>query len=191
MKIHNAPLLIVDVQNGFVNDNSRHVLPAVRELALRWVDAGLPIYMSQFTNHAGSQWERLIGWKRLASEHEIAIHDDLADVAARAKTFRKRTYTCLVGPLLDDLDRERWSEVVLCGIATDGCVLATAIDLFEYSGHHVRPVVVRDACASHAGEAVHTAGIQLIERFIGRSQVVSIDDLFREDRSGAEQVGAS
>jgi nicotinamidase-related amidase len=177
MSTERAPLLIVDVQNGFVNDKSRHVLPAIRALAEQWVDAELPIYMSQFTNAAGSQWDRLIGWKRLIDEDEIAIHDDLADIADRATTFRKNTYTCVVDPFREDMRRERWSSVVLCGIATDGCVLETAVDLFQYGGHDVRPIVVRDACASHAGEEIHLMGIKLIERFIGRSQVVSSDDL--------------
>jgi nicotinamidase-related amidase len=185
------PLLIVDVQNGFVNDKSRHVLPVIVELATHWQSTSQPIYMSQFTNYPGSQWERLIGWHRLESEAEIAIREELQLFVNDAVTFRKRSYSCLVGSFLSDLRSHDWDEVVLCGIATDGCVLATAVDLFEFKDRPIRPVVVRDGCASHAGEAVHAAGIQLIERFIGRSQVVSSDDLFREDRSGAEQVEAS
>lgn len=177
MTIKNTPLLIVDVQNGFVNDNSRHVLPQVRALGSRWIDGGGPIYMSQFTNHPGSQWERLIGWKRLEDEDEIAIHDELADITAHAVTFRKHNYSGLVGPFLEALRSEAWAEVVLCGIATEGCVLATAIDLFEFTERPIRPVVVRDACASHAGSDIHTAGIRVLERFIGRAQVVAGNEL--------------
>lgn len=168
-----APLLIVDVQNGFVNDNSRHVLPVIRRLAERWRSDDLPIYMSQFTNYPHSQWVRLIGWKQLQSEDEIAIHPDLAEFTASATVFRKRSYSCLVNPFLRDLEREAWSDVVLCGIATDGCVLATAVDLFEFPGRPIRPIVVRDACASHAGEELNNAGLHLIGRFIGERQLVT------------------
>lgn len=57
----------------------------------------------------------------------------------------------------------------MCGIASDGCVLKTAVDVFEQG---IVPVVLKDLTASHAGEAVHEAGILLISRFIGQDQVV-------------------
>lgn len=174
------PLLIVDVQNGFVNDKSRHVLPVIVELAKHWQATSQPIYMSQFTNFENSQWERLIGWHRLESEEEIALRDELQPFVGSAITFRKRSYSCLVDPFRDDLRANDWSEVVLCGIATDGCVLATAVDLFEFEDRPIRPVVVRDACASHAGEEISNAGLTLIERFIGRGQVVNSSDVLSE-----------
>ena len=166
------PLLIIDVQAGFVNENSRHVVPVIRALADEWLDDRAPIYMSQFTNKPGSQWERLLGWKRLQGEDEIRFCSELELVSKRAVTYRKESYSCMVGRFLRDLRKHRWTDVVLCGIATDGCVLATAVDLFEYAGWNIRPIVVRDACASHAGENVNDAGLLLIERFIGREQVI-------------------
>jgi len=63
--------------------------------------------------------------------------------------------------------------LVLCGIATDGCVLKTAVDAFERG---IEPVVVVDACASHAGNAVHEAGLLLLGRFIGAGQLRSVAD---------------
>jgi nicotinamidase-related amidase len=172
-----VPLLIVDVQNGFVNKHSEHILPGLLNLANRWAAIGWPIYMSQFTNFPGSQWEHLIGWHRLEEEHEIALHESLEVIASKATVFRKRTYTCLVDPFRADLETHRWDEVVICGIATDSCVLATAKDLFEFDGHQVRPIVVKDLCASHAGETLHQEGLHLIERFIGRNQIIESGDL--------------
>lgn len=180
MITQHTPLLIVDVQNGFVNDNSRHIVPNVKKLAEHWIRKDAPVYMSQFTNFPGSQWETLIGWRRLTDEKEIAIIAELSEVAERANVYRKRSYSCLVGPFLEDLKKHRWGEVVICGIATDGCVLATAIDLFEYAPHPIRPVVVSDAVASHAGAPIHEAGLLLIDRFIGKSQVVPTSTLIED-----------
>jgi nicotinamidase-related amidase len=167
-----APLVIVDVQNGFVNNNSRHVLPQVTRLARHWIDRGWPVYMSQFTNTSGSQWERLLGWSKLEREDEIALHMDLEELAKSAKVFQKYTYTCVTDIFASDLATNDWQSVYLCGIATDGCVLATAIDLFEFDERPIRPIVVEDACASHAGQEVHDKGIHLLQRFIGRDQIV-------------------
>lgn len=136
--------------------------------------------MSQFTNHPGSQWERLIGWQRLTAEQETAICPELAVFSHRATVYRKRSYSCVVGPFLADLEAASWTDIVICGVATDGCILATAVDLFEYQSRHLRPIVVTDACASHAGEQVNNAGLLLIERFIGRAQLMTSADVLRE-----------
>ncbi len=172
-----TPLLIVDMQNGFVNENSRHVVPVIEALAAHWLKRGAPVYMSQFTNYPGSQWDRLLSWQRLTHEPETALCPELSNMKHHAITYEKRSYSCVVGPFLRDLERASWTDVVICGIATDGCVLATAVDLFEYRPRYIRPIVVRDACASHAGEQINDAGLLLIERFIGREQVVSASEL--------------
>jgi nicotinamidase-related amidase len=66
------------------------------------------------------------------------------------------------------LDPARPDEVHLCGIATDNCVLASAIALFE-GGY--TPVVLGDACASHAGADYHDWGLKILRRLIGAAQV--------------------
>jgi nicotinamidase-related amidase len=171
-----TPLLIIDAQVGFVNDNSRCALDSIEALAQHWLAQNQPVYMSQFVNSPASKWRSLIHWSRLAEEDEIAITPQLSAIAERATPYRKATYSSIVGPMREGLEREGWAEVVLCGIATDGCVLATAIELFDrWEG--VRPRVVSDACASHAGEAVHEAGLLLISRFIGRDQIVDSSSL--------------
>jgi nicotinamidase-related amidase len=176
-----VPLLIVDVQCGFINSSTEHILPMLGEVAKRWIDRGWPIYMSQFTNFSGSQWERLLGWYRFQSDADVALHPSLSVLVPYATVFRKRSYTCLIDPFLSDLARHSWAEVALCGIATDGCVLATAKDLFEFAPRPIRPVVLEDLCASHAGAEVHREGLHLIQRFIGRDQIVRSDEYLSED----------
>jgi len=179
-----TPLLIVDVQSGFVNNKSRHVIPVILRLADRWLSLGWPIYLSQFTNHRGSQWERLLGWSRLMDETEIALSEELNGLRSRATVYRKRTYSCVVGPFLEGLRASDWESVVVCGIATDSCVLATAVDLFEFPERDIRPIVLKDACASHAGPRAHESGLFIIERFIGARQIISSDKLLTDDALG-------
>ena len=58
-------------------------------------------------------------------------------------------------------------------------MLKTAIDAFERG---IEPVVVVDACASHAGREIHEAGLTLLRRFVGGRQlrttaeVLGLDD---------------
>ncbi len=174
---HDTPLLIVDAQNGFVNSNSRHVIPVIEGLAKRWLEKDQPVFMSRFTNPPGSQWETLIGWTRFRSSDDISIHPDLEATARRAVTYDKSSYTSTVGPLGKSLDEDKWTDIVICGIATESCVLATALALFEFTHRPIRPIVVQDACASHAGAEAHDAGLMIIGRFIGRAQIVSSAEL--------------
>lgn len=172
-----APLIVVDVQNGFVNDNSRHVLPAIQQLLTVWVEKGWPVFMTRFLNPPDSQWERLIGWSRLRTSPEIDLHPALHAFTPHAIVVEKVSYTSLTGEVATAFAEQSWNTAVLCGIATDGCVLKTAVDLFEYPERSITPIVVRDACASHAGASIHQAGLTLLERFIGRSQVVDCSTL--------------
>ena len=89
-----------------------------------------------------------------------------------------KTIYSLFSPEGAKLVREHgWTDLLVCGIATDGCVLKTAVDAFE-AGY--TPWVLRDACASHAGSAVHEAGLLLASRFIGRDQVLDSSTILDE-----------
>lgn len=70
------------------------------------------------------------------------------------------------------LEHHGWTELVLCGIATESCILKTACDAFE---RNLTPVIVTDACSSHAGQEAHNAGLLVASRFIGRRQLVTSD----------------
>ena len=40
MNIEHSALVIIDAQNGFVNERSSHVIPVIADLVARWQDAG-------------------------------------------------------------------------------------------------------------------------------------------------------
>lgn len=155
-------LLIVDVQQGFINAATRHVPPRVAALQ----DEYDRVYVTQFVNPADSPYRRWIDWQRFApgsADVQLAFspRDD-------AVVIEKPIYSCVTPTFLDRLRNDRVDEVHLCGIATDNCVLTCAVDLFEAG---VRPVVLADFCASHGGADFHTWGLAILERLIGKAQV--------------------
>lgn len=156
-------LLIVDVQKGFINSFTEHVPELVEGLQHRYD----MVFISRFLNPEDSMHRRLIGWKRFApgsDDVELAFTP-----RADAIVFDKTTYTCLTPGLAQTLERDGMDKIHLCGIATDNCVLKTAVDLFEAG---IEPVVLANACASHGGIDCHRAGLKLLRRFIGNGQVV-------------------
>jgi nicotinamidase-related amidase len=165
---HGAPtmLLVVDVQNGFVNAHTRPVVEPVNRLITAFTARGQPVALTRFVNRPGSGYERWIGWTRFMGSPENDLFDGLD--AGAAPVFVKHGYTAFTAQFEEHVRALQIERLVICGIATDGCVLKSAVDAFERG---IEPVVVVDACASHAGREVHEAGVLLLGRFIGKGQL--------------------
>jgi nicotinamidase-related amidase len=161
-------LVVIDMQDGFLNAHSRHILPNVVQLVSAFRDRSLPIIFTKFQNFPGSPFERLLNWKELhSSDPHIEIAADLAEFIQIEIT--KYTYTAMTDDMQALIENNQWRNLVICGIATESCVLKTAIDAFE---HNLRPLVVADSCASDTGLEAHTAGIRVLEITIGKNQIL-------------------
>lgn len=168
-----SALLVVDVQNGFINDKSKHVVPVIRDLAAKWTELQGDIIFTRYHNYPGSPYERLIGWHGLMDSPQTDIASELTPFLdlPNTRTIDKRVYTAFT-----DAGREalsKYSDLYICGIATDGCVLKTALDAFE-GGY--TPWVIEDACASnatrHPASEVHRSALTLMSRLVGANQII-------------------
>lgn len=171
MQLATTALVVVDMQRGFVNDRSRHVVPVVTNLVRRWQAAGGDTVFTRYFNYEHSQYERLIHWSRMRESPETDLVEELLPCLTAERSFvvDKTIYSLFTDEGAALVRQHGWTDLLVCGIATDGCVLKTAVDAFE-AGY--TPWVLRDACASHAGFALHEAGLLLTGRFIGRDQVL-------------------
>jgi nicotinamidase-related amidase len=169
-------LVVVDVQNGFIREASRHVVPVIAELVDRWQAAGHDVVFTRYFNFPGSQFERLFAWTSLQGSPETDIVPELAESAERATAVVDKQIYSLFTPEGEELVRRHgWTDLYICGIATESCVLKTAADAFERGD--LTPWLLEDASASHAGPAAHEAGILVARRFIGPSQVIRVADI--------------
>lgn len=155
-------LLIVDVQEGFINDATAHIPAAVEELQHDYDH----VYVTRFINGPESPHRKLIDWHRFGNDSaDVPLAFNVKDNVAVIDKFK---YTCIDSEFLRELRGKGITEVHICGIDTDACVLKCAVDLFEAG---VRPVVIASACASHAGADFHKYGLSILRRLIGRSQI--------------------
>ena len=164
-------LLAVDVQNGFINEHTRHLVAIINGLIAGFSRRGEAVAFTRFVNLPGSGHERWIHWSRFMHEPENALHPDID--AGACPVFVKHGYTAFTARFEDHLRGQGIERLILCGIATDSCVLKSAVDAFERG---IEPVVLSDACASHAGREIHEAGLLLLSRFIGPGQLKSASD---------------
>jgi nicotinamidase-related amidase len=174
MDVDNAVLVVIDMQNGFVNEHSAHAVPAVVRLVERWTAAGRAVVFTRYRNYPGSPFERFFDWTRLREAPETSLVPELAGYAAGRWVVDKVGYSLFTARAVELVRGEGWTDLVFCGIATESCVLKSAVDAFERG---FAPWIVTDATASDAGAAVHEAGLTVARRLIGRGQLVTAEQV--------------
>jgi len=177
-------LLVVDMQKGFVSEKTTHIIPSIRQLIEHFTASAMPAVFTRFINQPLSAHVQWIGWKRLMTVPEVELIDELSNLATHV--IDKQGYSVFTPELERLIEAYSVHTIVFCGIATDGCVLKSAVDGFE---RFIRPLVVEDACASHGGDELHQAGLRLLRRFIGKRQIVTTLDIASELRWHEDLTG--
>lgn len=156
-------LMIIDVQQGFINEHTRH-LPEKIERLQQGYDQ---IFATQFINHPDSPHARILHWHRFmpgGDEVRLAFQ-----VVNNVHVIRKSGYGAIGSKVMNVIQKYKIQQIDLCGMDTDMCVLKNAVDLFEAG---IVPRVLTEYCGSHAGPEFHEMGLRLLERAIGKEQLV-------------------
>jgi nicotinamidase-related amidase len=175
MPANSSVLVVVDVQNGFIREPSAPVVPVIVDLVDRWQRGGGDVVFTRYLNYPGSPFERLIGWTQMHGAPETDIVSELRPYASQATAIiDKKIYSLFSDEGAELVQQRGWTDLYICGIATESCVLKTAVDAFE---RDLTPWVIEDASMSHAGSVVHEAGLVVIRRFIGERQIIGIESV--------------
>ena len=158
-------LIVVDMQQVVARDTLWN-LPGVRDLLptiIELVDAfGDDVAYSRHVPPADGghgAWKRFYeNWKEL--DEDPSNWDLMPELAGRPGIHAaKSTYSVFGAPELRAV-LDRGDELVLCGVETDCCVLATALEAID---HGVPVTVVEDAVASPS-PAGHEGALALFRR---------------------------
>lgn len=139
----NRLLLVIDVQNDFINEHTKNILTEIKEL----VDSNkydLTAF-TRFINDENSIWYKKLNYKGCMTKEGQAI----AINTKNNKVFDKNIYTAVNDELKKYIQKNNISKIYLCGFDTDACVQKTAIDLFE---QNYDVYVLKDYCMSHLGK---------------------------------------
>lgn len=168
-------LIVVDMQYGFVRPASEHVISAVVDVVSRWQANSGDVVFTRYLNDPAMPFERLLHWNRLRESPDIDIVSELQIYVAQATAVLTKTvYTLFTDEGTELVRRHGWTDLYICGLATESCVLKTAVDAFE---RNLTPWILQDASGSHAGRAAHDAGILVASRFIGEGQIINVVDI--------------
>ena len=159
----NSLLLIIDVQNDFINENTKHILNKIENLINegKYDNIVFTRYINSYDN---------ICYKKL--DFTGCLTEEGQKIAIDSKNYKvidKDMYTSYVDELKYYLDKNDISKIYLCGIDTECCVLKTALDLFE-AGYDT--YVLKDYCAATFGKQAHDNAIELLKRNIGENYIM-------------------
>jgi len=160
------PIIVVDVQRGFLNDYTHHLPARLRQLFERGEHQ--PALFTRFINVKASPYRKYLGWHACAGPPDTALAPDLEPFAEPGRVFDKHGLCGLPEALTTFLREQRIGRVFVAGIDTDMCVLKIAMDLFDRS---IEPLVLADCCASTAGLQAHLAGLAVLSRNIGAERL--------------------
>lgn len=160
------PLLVVDMQNGFMNDFTRH-LPDRIVMLIESNDYS-PILFTRFVNEQGSPFHKFVGWHACMEEPETTLVSELQRYASEDRTFTKPGLAGISEELDQHLRDHAFERIYLVGVDTDMCALKIALDIFDLG---IEPIVLVDCCASTAGLQSHLAGLAVLARNIGANQL--------------------
>lgn len=161
-----APLLIVDVQSGFINPFTHHIPQRIARLIER--NEYAPVLFTRFINSTDGPYQRLLNWHSCDSEPETKIVPELELFVEQKFVFSKLGLCGMTDSLAKYLQQQHIEKAFIVGIDTDMCVLKIAMDLFDLG---IEPIVFTDCCASTAGLQAHLAGLAVLSRNIGAQRL--------------------
>lgn len=142
-------LLIIDVQKSAVT--KPQIAQCIEKLQYKY-DV---VYVSKYTN-TGSPLLKLLDWSGYDDETLAFIPKE------DAVLFTKTGYSSYLPEM------KKFDEIHLCGFDTEACIYKTAMDLIE---NNIRPIVLKDYCYS-SDEQMHTMGLKILEKNIGKRNVI-------------------
>lgn len=173
-------LLIVDVQQGFMNEHTKHILPLLSKFLSESANDYAVVVATRFYNLEGSLFEEQMGWTDMRDTGEIQLVDFVAEHAV--EVIDKPGYSAFyidknienvtgeaARSLRALLEHHQIEHVHLVGVDTDACVFVNAAEAFD-SGF--KTAVLRFLCASTAGPETHEQALRILVRTIGRDHVI-------------------
>jgi nicotinamidase-related amidase len=161
-----VPLLVVDVQRGFLNQFTDHIPARITRLLDRHEFE--PVLFTRFINAEDSPYQRLLDWHACTAPPDTDLVPELDAYIKDGNVYDKHGLTGLPDALTERLKKDHVKEIRILGIDTDMCVLKIAMDVFDLG---IEPVILVDCCASTAGLQAHLAGLAILSRNVGPHQL--------------------
>ena len=153
----NKILLVIDMQNGFMNEHTERVHKKIVNYLWGGVAEYDKVVFMQYINNKNSPAYK-IGYDKMFCGHEIDLCSDLREWVITHRDmvviFSKDTYSCWYSKnkyitFVEWLRLNKITDIDICGVESNCCVLASAFDLFD-NGYKIN--IMLDKCANMNGK---------------------------------------
>ncbi len=186
-------LLIIDWQRFFIDPHSAAFIPETVKVRPRlealinlFQEARLPVLASTHSNRADDDNNFLKFYGRVIKRGSkwSALAPPLNSLK-NLKTFEKETYSAFENPrFCRFLKAQKIKRIVLAGVQTDRCVLASALSGFD-RGFEI--MVAADVCSSRS-KFRHRMALNLMKTSCARVlKVAELERLFRSQATDEEK----
>ncbi len=129
-------LLVVDVQSYFMKDAPKDLPQRIvnHQKALNYDH----VVFATFKNEPDSNFVKLMKWDKCDTDKDTQLPDEFSELVVDDNVFTRAAYSVFKTTNLHDyLQKMKVERLVLCGVDSDACVLATAFEAFDL-GYHVK-----------------------------------------------------
>ncbi len=156
-------LLVIDLQNAFINKYTEKLPDKIKVI----IDNNEydHVAFTRFINFEDSIFVKKLNWRGCIQDKDKKIVIDTKN----NRVFDKSIYSAVNNELKEYIHKNQITEIYLCGIDTECCVLKTAFDLFE-SEYNV--YVLKNYCACTHGKERHNRALEILKRNIGKSHII-------------------
>ena len=160
-------LIMVDVQRQFILPQTEAILPGILSILDRF-ETIVATRLQALENgpiHRFKQWLPA-PWDSPGSQLALDLSARDPD---KTRVFDKSFFSAFTPEVREWLAPLGLTEIHLCGMDSDMCVMRTATDIMECG---YRPVLLWDLCASTGGASRHEHTLIQYKRLIGKNQVL-------------------
>lgn len=159
-------IIIVDMQDGFINDNNRYLVDRIDNY-VKQNKFDYVIY-TKYKNSENSPFVEILNYTSLMSEAEQRFVIEQNPDCKEKLIFEKMGYG-LTQKMIDDIKLLRIKEIEVCGTDADACVMAIAYNLFD---NGIKPIILKDLIGSSSrNKDITEYSITIMERSFGKENV--------------------
>lgn len=137
----NKALVIIDVQNYYIKGHIQDLAAKIATYLDEHTKEYDHVLFTKYVNNDDTALSKFRNWRKMQSSPDIDMHDALKGYIKPNNLFEKSTFSALKSEsFVSYLENNRIEELILCGIDTDCCILATLFDAFD-QGYKVNIIV--------------------------------------------------
>ena len=164
----NILFLIIDMQNGFINNFTEGLIPKILDFQAQIGDSVITAG-TRYINHEHTACYVFEGWKScMTGTEEVEIIRELRGCMQRV--FDKDKYSCWNEEMKVFVRENKIKKIYFAGVNTGCCVLNSILDCYN---DLVDCAVIEDLCGSTSGIEEHEAALTVLRSCITEERVIT------------------